>query len=368
MSTVGASAPSSHTLNLDSLLSTTLFNYRDVLYDNIFKSASFLALLRKQGGVETINGGERIARIIMYETSGNVRSYQGFEELDTTPQDPLTQCFYEWRELAGTISISRRQERQNQGDAAIMDLLKQLTTQAEMSLKETVLTQLIQGTVDTTTFVPGPVSGTRDVNPLGYFLPKTKSTDPLYGGNVGNISRSTYSWWRPRTASFGSDALTAGDFQLAATTRAGLKACMYRLYNYCTRGADGSGPDIGLMDQVSFETYELSLDDSKRYYDVDMAGLGFDTIKCKNATLVWDELVPDLYSGTTALTYGTVFFLNSKFWKLFVDSATDFVVTPFQEAFGQTARTAKVLFMGNTGATNMRKLGMGCEISLSITS
>ena len=60
MSTVGASAPSQHTMNYDALLSTTLMAYRPSLIDNIFKSSAFLAALRKYDGIEYQDGGERV--------------------------------------------------------------------------------------------------------------------------------------------------------------------------------------------------------------------------------------------------------------------------------------------------------------------
>jgi hypothetical protein len=366
MATVGNTAPSQNTVNYDALLSTTLNNYRAVMYDNIFKASAFLAALRKYNGIERINGGERIQRALMYETNTTVKSYQGYETIDVTPQDGMTSCFYEWREIAGTIAISRREERQNSGEAQMMDLLKQKTTQCEMSMKQAVNTQAILGTVSSATFVPG--NNAKDLNPLAWFLRKAKSTDPTAGGNVGNISGSTYSWWRTRTASFGSNALTNGDFQLAVTTYKGLKVALYRLWNYCSRGADGSGPNLMVSDQITYETYENALDQDKRYMDDDLAQMGFDNIKLKGGTMVWDELVPDVYTGTAALSTGTIFMLNTKFYKLYVDSETDFVTTPFVTPENQTAKVAKVLFMGNTGVTNMRKHGLGCEISLSITA
>lgn len=60
MATIGATAPNQNTVNYDALLSTTLFAYRKTLVDNIFKSNAFLAALRKYGGVEYQDGGERI--------------------------------------------------------------------------------------------------------------------------------------------------------------------------------------------------------------------------------------------------------------------------------------------------------------------
>jgi len=367
MATVGAAGPSQHTINYDALLSTTLMAYRATLVDNIFKSSAFLAALRKYDGIDYQDGGERIWIPLMYEENSTVKSYQGYETLDTTPQDGITSAFYAWCEIAGTISISRREERQNSGESALLKLLQVKTTQAEMSMKSQVNQQLIQGTVSSATFVPG--NSTKDLFPLGYFLSKDNNSDPTTGGNVGNISRSSYSWWRHRTAVADSGSSDTGNaFALDIDTYAGLKVGLKRMYNYCARGADGSGPNICVMDQNTYETYENAMDQQVRYFDTDLADMGFDTIRLKGANCIWDELVPDIDNGTTSLTTGSVFFLNTKFYKLVIDSQTDFVTTPFIEPENQTARTAKVLFMGNSTISNPRKCGVLYATNLSITS
>ena len=88
--------------------------------------------------------------------------------------------FYEWRELGGTISISRKEERQNSGEAAIIGLLKSKIMQAEMSMREEINRQLVAGTVDTATFVPG--NSAKDMNPLGWFFRQDNQVDPTTGG------------------------------------------------------------------------------------------------------------------------------------------------------------------------------------------
>ena len=359
--------PSSRTLNYDALLSTTLENYRPVMIDNIFKSNALLAALKQYGGLDYVDGGERIREQLMYEENDTVKSYSGYETLTVKPQDGMTAAFYPWSEIAGTISISRKEERQNSGEAAILKLLEQKTMQAEMSLKSAVNRQIVRGTVSGTTFVPG--NSAKDLFPLGYYMMKDNTTVPAAGGNIGNISNATYSWWRPRTAVLDSAAVDTGnDFSVAVTTYKGLKTALYRMYNFCSRGADNSGPNIVLADQITYETYENALDDQKRYGDESLVSMGFDNIKLKGATLVWDELIPDVDNGTTALTAGTAFFINTKFFKLVIDKQTDFVTTPFIEPENQTAKTAKILFMGQTTANNLRKLGVCYGISQSIAS
>ena len=118
----------------------------------------------------------------------------------------------------------------------------------------------------------------------------------------------------------------------------------------------------------SHEAYELSLDASLRYADQDMADMGFDTIKLKGATWVWDERVPDIYNGTAAQTTDSIFMLNTKYYKLYIDAETDFVTTPFVRPENQTARTALILFMGNAGMTNLAKQGVAAEVSMAIVS
>ncbi|MBE3145332.1 MAG: phage major capsid protein [Planctomycetes bacterium] len=371
MADPGASAPSSFTVNYDSLLSTTLFGIRPKMVDNIFRSSAFMAALRQYGGVDYQDGGERIQSLLMYEGNDTFRSYSGYDQLIIKPQDGMTSAFFDWREIGGSITISRLEERQNSGEAQILNLLQQKIKQAEMSIKQKVNADLVQGEVSTATFVPvtEPVNGSFGLNPIGYFLPKNNNADPLAGGNVGNISRATYAWWRPHTAVLDNATKDTGNsFALDVTSYTGLRVALYRMYNYCSRGADGSAPNIILTNQETFETYENSLDQQKRYQDESLTTMGFDNVKVKGATIVWDELVPDIDLGTTALTDGSAFFINTNFYKLVIDKQTDFITTPFVEPENQTAKSAKVLFMGNTIVTNPRKLGQCCAIALNITS
>lgn len=370
MATVGeTSAPSTNTVYYDALLSSTLNAYAagTELFDNIFKESAFLAFMRQSNAVKKQDGGERIALPLMFGKNETVKSYSGYETLDTTPQEGMTTAFYEWKELAGTISISRKEERQNSGEARIINLLESKIKQAEMSMSEELNTQLLQGTVSGATFVPG--NSAKDMYPLGYFLRKANATDPTTGGNVGNISGATESWWRHKTAVADSASTDAGNsFALSVTSYAGLKAAMHRMYNYCGRGGGGF-PDLCIADQVTFETYENALDQQVRYTNQSMGDMGFDTIKVKGATAVWDELVPDIDNGDTDTSDdGTAFFINTKFYHLVIDSMTDMVVTPFIEPENQTAKTAKILFMGNAAVSNLRKHGVLYAISQAITS
>jgi hypothetical protein len=369
MANVGSStAPSTNTVYYDALLSTTLSAMRGTMYDNIFKDNAFLSYLRMSNAVDTQDGGERVRMALMYGKNSTVGVHSGYEVIDTTPQDGMTTAFYEWAEIAGSISISRKEERQNSGESQLLNLLKQKISQAEMSMREELNEGLVLGRVSSSTFVPKQsLGGANGLNPLGYFLRKLNATDPTSGGSCGNISSNTNSWWRHHTGDLGNNAVTGQDIKLSITTYAGLLAALRRMYNFCSRGSGGS-PDCVIFDQVSYETYENSLDTKVRYTNTKMADMGFDTIKLRGATCIWDEQTPDLYTGTAAITVGTAFFINTMFYKLIIDSQTDIVTTPFVEPENQTAKTAKVLFMGQAGVNNLRKHGALMSISQSIVA
>lgn len=368
MATIGdTAARSTNTIYYDALLTTTLMAYRKTLVDNIFKDSAYLAYLRMTDAVKKQNGGERIAMPLMYGDNDTIKTHGGYSTLDTTPQEGLTTAFYEWAEVAGTISISRKEERQNAGEGRLINLLESKIKQAEMTMREKLNGDLVLGTVSSATFVPDTASdGSYGLLPLGYFLRKENATDPTTA-DVGNIDASSYSWWRHKTADFRNQTVTGTSFKLNANSYSAYKVALRRMYNYCARGSGGA-PDLVVMDQVSFETYENALDTQVRYMNTKMADMGFDTIKLRGATCIWDEVVPDIYSGTSALTYGTAFFLNTNFYNLVIDAETDIVTTPFIEPENQTAKTAKILFMGNAACSNLRKQGVAFDIQLDVTS
>ncbi len=370
MATIGdTGAPVTNTVYYDALLSTTLTAMRKTMVDNIFKDSAFLSYIKMSGAWKSQNGGERISFPLMYGDNDTVKTVGGYELLDTTPQDGITTAFYEWAEVGGTISISRKEERQNSGEGRLLNLLESKIKQAEMTMREKLNGDLLRGTVSGATFVPETsTGGNLGLLPLGYFLRKLNRTDPTTGGYVGNISGATYSWWRHKTANIGSNGTQTGnDFALNATTYAGLKAALKRMYNTCSKGSGGS-PDLVVMDQVAFETYENALDTAVRYQNTKMADMGFDTIKLRGATCIWDEVVPDIQTGTAAITKGSAFFINTNFYNIFYDSETDIITTPFVEPENQTVKTAKILFMGNAAVSNLRKLGVAYDILQTIVA
>ena len=101
------------TIDYGTLLSTTLFNYRKTFYDNIHNAIPAFVMLRNKKRTE--EGGERISIPLAYAKNATFKSIEGYESVDTTPQDPLTTAFARWAEYAGSIGISQREENANRG-------------------------------------------------------------------------------------------------------------------------------------------------------------------------------------------------------------------------------------------------------------
>lgn len=373
--------PSSRTINYDAVLSTCMEYVRPGLVDQIFTNAPFLAALygafgkkkKAKKGIRMVNGGERIRVPIMYGKNTTVGSYSGYDQLDVTPQDGITTAFYEWKQISGSVAISRKEERQNAGESRIRDLLESKVMQLELSMRDDVNNQVIGKTVSSGVWSAGAgimnQTANADLDPLLHFIPK----DPTASVSVGNINRSTYSWWRPRildgSAAHGSkDAGAERGFLCDDWST--LKSAGRHLYNLCSRGGGGF-PDLGLMDQMCYESYEASLDDKVRYTSTTgPATLGFDTVRFKGQDLVWDEMMPDVDGGyaydNSSWATSTWVMLNTQYIELVIDTQTDFVTTPFVRPENQDAKVSQVLFMGNLCCSNPRKQGMIYGITAGI--
>ncbi len=354
MSTYGASgAPSQNTINYDAILSTSLFNYQRTLTDNISKSNAFFYKIQENGMYEGRDGGVSISIPLMYAL-GTADWYEGYDTLSTDPTDGLTTAFFEWKQLAVPVSISRKEERQNSSSERIIDLLKAKIMQAELGLKEkfsiaTLQGSLASGGTSLTTPDSSAVNGSTGIDPL----PLLVKEDPTSSTTGGNINQSTSTWWRNQ---FKVTALTssnkATDFLFE----------MDSVYNNCAKGPGGP-PDFILTDQTTYQMVNAAYYQVYRRMADSDNNYPFENIRFRRALLTWDENVPDIQSATAATTtYGTMWFLNTKFISMIYDSMTNFISTPFRVPVNQDARLANILWMGNLCVSNRRKQGVWTKL------
>lgn len=309
----------------DSLLTTTLANYRAQLIDNIFNDYPFLSYINgklgkaiRGGSVKrTVNGGESIVEHLLYEKNSTVKSYAGAETLDTTLQEGMTIARYLWKQYAASIGITGLEKRNNQGEAAMINLLQAKATQAEMSLKDRLSTD---------GYADGTGNAGKNLTGLAALVSTTAT--------VGALSPTTFTWWQANVSA------TAGSFAATGIDK------MRTMFNNVTFGNDK--PDSIFTDQTTFEYYEKALQPQERFAGNAVADAGFLNITFKGIPVIFDR----------SCTSGYMYFLNSKYLSFVVHEDADFSTGPFITPENQDVSTAMILLQANLTTNNRRKLGV----------
>ena len=301
--------------NFDSLLSTTLANYRSQLTDNVFTARPLTYFLMDKGRIRMLNGGTKIVEPLIYGKNSTVGSYSGYDSLSLTPQEGITAAEYEWKQYAASISISGIEEAKNNGEQEIINLLEAKIMQAEESMRESFNLMF---------FADGTGNGGKDWNGLGNLVEAS--------GTVGGINRATAGneFWR----SYEENTATALTLAQMATA-----------YNTVSVGNDH--PDMILTTQTLFEKYEALLQPQLRYTDTKTADAGFQNLLFKAAPIVYDVHCPS----------GTMFVLNSKYLTLVGHSSKWFAQTSFVQPEDVDARYALIMCYGNFTCRNAAKQG-----------
>lgn len=315
----------SETRTWNDVLTTTLANYRKQMVDNIFDDYTLLSYLNGKLGKamrgssvkRSVDGGESIVEHLLYEKSSAVKSYSGAETLDTTLQDGMTIARYAWKQYAASIGITGLDKRNNQGEAAMINLLSAKAKQAEMSLRDTM-------SVDA--FGDGTGNGSKALTGLAALVSTTAT--------VGGIAPATYTWWQ------GNVTTSAGSFAASGIDT------MRTTFNNITFGNDK--PDFIVTDQTTFEYYEKALQPQERFNSNTVADAGFLNLTFKGVPVLFDR----------DCTSGYMYFLNSKYLSFVVHKDADFSTGPFVTPENQDVSTAMILFQGNLTTNNRRKLGV----------
>tara|TARA_R110002094_G_scaffold78340_1_gene84675 strand:- start:6303 stop:7322 length:1020 start_codon:yes stop_codon:yes gene_type:complete len=333
------------TLTENNIATTTLQLIRKRMADNIFKANPLAAWMLMRGRVRVENGGKRIDEPLMYATNSTVQAYKGYDRLNVFPTEELTNAQFAWRQAAASISLSGLEDLQNAGESAVFNLLKTKIKIAEMSLKQWLAEKLLANTSTKDT--------ARD------FLGLDELVEDLAGasqGIVGGIDRSVETWWQNHYQDFTTN--------LGSSTTA-LNKNLGETYYNVTKGL--SQPDLILTDQHMFQRYEDDNRSLLRLTDTSLVDIGFNNLKFKGATMMWDE---NIQSGTNitggAGTPGSsganvehlFYFLNSEYLSLALHTRRNFVMTPFVTPYDQDAQIAQILLAGNMTVNNSRFQGV----------
>lgn len=300
--------------NIDETLTLSWTNMIPGIKDNVFNANRALKWFYDQNK-ERKKGGVSLSHGLMYGTNGTAAPYQRYDVIDVTPQDGLTRDQWSWAQYAVSVSIDGFTERiANAGEYALADALEEKKMQAEESLS-----RLLEGHI----FAASPSS--KSIRSLPVLI--------LASGTEGQINGSTSTWWQSAVTASGS---------WAAQGRADLT----NLVNTLDVRNPGGMPQILISDQTSYEAYESGLVAQYRYTD-NTPDIGAKKLLFKEIPWVWSNQANS----------GVIYACHSKAIHFYVNTDTDFVVTPFQKPVTQDARTSQILLACALAVSTRRKLG-----------
>ena len=338
--------PAAKTVNFDALFAQTLANYKPTLADNISTSNSFFLKLKQSGAWEKDDGGTHIEMPLMYEL-GSTDFYDGYDTLDTQPMDGVTACLYEWASMATPITISGKEKRRNYSKHKLVDMMKTKITQAEMGMQEFWSKALFQGQGvnggSILTPAVSPINGATGYLPLGRLIHHSPSTSV----NIGSINQSTESWWRNQQVSASGITLYLELLQKIET-----------LINNCSKGPGGA-PNLAICDQTTFEMLKFAIWQKTRTQAKEDANWPFENVIFRRTMFVWDEFIGDpANDAANTDTAGTIYFVNTNFFKVKYHPLADFTHTPMQKPVNQDALVGHILWEGAVCTNNRRKHGV----------
>lgn len=243
-------------------------NWSKKFQDNITLNNAMLNRLEKKGRIVKISGGRTIDEALIYPTNGNgsIKWYQGYDSFTPpTSSEVLDAAEFQWKQLAGFITISGIEKIQNSGEYKRYDY-------ADARLA--ALEALMRNAVGLSIFSDGTGSGGKELGGLQLLV----ADDPTAAGTVGGINQVTFTFWRNQFS------------PAAATSATNIRDRMDDMYLNTQRGTDVV--DLWLADKTMYQYYWSSLQENARYTQTDMADAGFTSIKFMNSDVVFDVNCP----------------------------------------------------------------------------
>ena len=311
------------------LLSSTLYSIRDGEVDELYKKVALLDGIRKNGGVETEDGGIKIQRpLALAEHSTITQLATGYEPVSLAVNDILRPAVYDWCDFTAPIVVTKKEELENSGDKAIVKIVEARMRSVMGMLRREMNKQMLQGNSTVLTALNtlnGDTAGG-----TGFIEPEAPAAQTNV---VGGISKVTF----PVTGWQNQFFDVAGNFSsngLRGLTELGVSA-----QSVAPMG------DIKhvIMSQKAFSLYRESLRAQERYVDEK-------TLDGGRLALAWAgalaEADPIMGFAATSSSAGAGFYsaylLNYDGIKLVFHSDADFAVSPFEYISGTTARAAQL--------------------------
>jgi len=306
--------------NLSEIVTTTLRNRSRTLSDNVSNHNALLRRLRENGNQTSVTGRD-IVRELEYADNGTVQFYSGYETLDVSPSDVLSAAVFDYKQLAGNVTISGLEQVKNSGTEAIINLLE---------ARINVLEKSMMNSLSTSIYSDGTSSSGKEIGGLQLIVADAGT------GTVGGINSSTFTFWQNVQTTATSSAFSTTNVQ----------ADMNNIYLQLVRGADS--PDLVMAGTNAYKAFLGSLQAIQRITSDDLANSGFTSVQYLNSDVVFDS----------SCNTDRMYFLNTDYLRLEVAASRDFVPGEAKMSVNQDAMVTPMFWSGNLTCSNRALQGV----------
>lgn len=368
--TIGYPSPGSITQNLDTVLTLAFANAGNTIFDNISRNNAMFYEIKKNGMYEGIDSLDPYIEVSLMYGLGNMEWYEGWDTLGTQPTEGITAAVYPWRQAACAAGYNRREARVTSAQK-IKEISKVKIEQAQLTMVDGFNKAFFWGNVQ----APGgniftPIvssttsrSGMEPIGELVQFSTGSNYSQITTTTTVGGLSASANTWW----ANWSHDAT-------AVNTYAAFLATVDQMIEQTALGVGGQADLIvcdpttrRILNSAYYNTYRRLMEKDNDY--------PFDNLMFRGAHVISDQDIPNVGANagngsidtSVATGLGSMYILNSKFFKIKYDKECNFMLTDLQKPVNQDGKVGHVMWMGNTMVTNRRKHGVIGNIARSMT-
>tara|TARA_R100000149_G_C5879105_1_gene143480 strand:+ start:1850 stop:2842 length:993 start_codon:yes stop_codon:yes gene_type:complete len=306
------------------VLSSTLRILLDEEVDNLFKAVPLLDEMRKAGGVETYDGGQKLdVPLILSEHSSITQLSNGYEPVNLAVKDALRNATFNWCDFVAPVVITAKEELSNKGPRAIVSIAEARMKSVMGLLQREVEKQLVAGSSSVLSDL-NTLRASTTARANGGFL-----AGAAYGtqtGTVGGIDTQVFSTFQNQYKRSGT--LSIED--------------MTDLYIQCQAYTPGGGaPNVIISSAENYREYKKELFDKERFMSSEsQLDGGRLALAFHGARMYYDPFLDNITDGTNDIR---AYFLNTDYLKLAFDSDAQFEMSDFEHISGYASRSANII-------------------------
>jgi hypothetical protein len=292
--------------------------------DAIFNEYAFLAHYEKSAAVET--GGLSIIGPLEYKVNTTVKSLASpTEALDTTAVEVFDEWEAQWKQYAGTFTMTSYEEAINRGESQKIKLEKGKLDNLRKAMRKELNTDLVASTAG------------NDLAGLQELVPDSPSS-----GTVQGINRGTWEFFRSQQTS-GAKASVIYD---------NMRAAMRTIRTACAKGQGVKFPSKYWMSPTSSNAYEGLLIANERVIGKEdksaNAAFSGESYLFGKAEVAWDDDFADT----------RIYALNDEDYKIVYQAGSWFKGYPAERPANQLANIFAVETICQAVVVNPRHLGV----------